>query len=100
MAETESAVKTVAAPDESKLERSLGLFDAILIVMGAIVGTGIFLIPHIVARQVKSPTLITGAWLLGGLWVLAGSFIFAELASKRPRAGGLYVYLREAYHPA
>jgi APA family basic amino acid/polyamine antiporter len=99
MAEIRTEVQESTLGAEARLERSLGLFDAILIVMGAIIGTGVFVIPHIVARQAQSTEMIVSAWLLGGLFALAASFIFAELASKRPRAGGLYVYLREAYHP-
>ena len=83
-----------------RLARRLGLFDATMIVMGGIVGSGIFINPYVVARQVHTPALILGAWLLGGLIALAGAFIYAELAARRPRVGGQYVYLRDAYHPA
>jgi APA family basic amino acid/polyamine antiporter len=78
----------------------LGLFDATMIVMGGIVGAGIFINPYVVARQVHTPALILGAWLLGGLIALAGAFIYAELAARLPQVGGQYAYLREAYHPA
>jgi APA family basic amino acid/polyamine antiporter len=78
----------------------LGLFDATLVVMGGIVGAGIFINPYVVAQQVYTPALILGAWLLGGLIALAGAFIYAELAARMPRVGGQYAYLREAYHPA
>ncbi len=81
------------------LARHLGLFDATMIVMGGIVGAGIFINPYVVARQVHTPALILGAWLLGGLIALAGAFIYAELAARLPRVGGQYAYLREAYHP-
>jgi APA family basic amino acid/polyamine antiporter len=77
----------------------LGLFDATMIVMGGIVGSGIFINPYVVARQVHTPVLILGAWALGGLIALAGAFIYAELAARLPRVGGQYAYLREAYHP-
>lgn len=80
--------------------RQLGLFDATMIVMGGIVGAGIFINPHDVARQVHTPVLILGAWMLGGLFALAGAFIYAELAARLPQVGGQYTYLREAYHPA
>ncbi len=83
-----------------KLARRLGLFDATMIVMGGIVGSGIFINPYVVARQVQTPFLILGAWLMGGLIALAGAFIYAELAARRPDVGGQYAYLREAYHPA
>ena len=78
----------------------LGLFDATMIVMGGIVGSGIFRNPSVVAHQVHSPFLILGAWVLGGALAMAGAFIWAELATRLPGAGGQYAYLREAYHPA
>jgi basic amino acid/polyamine antiporter, APA family len=84
----------------SPLERRLGLFDATMIVMGGIIGSGIFVNPYVVARQVHSPVLILGAWALGGVTALAGAFIYAELAMLMPNLGGQYGYLREAYHPA
>ncbi len=92
----------LAPPDTtpSGLARQLGLFDATMIVMGGIVGAGIFINPYVVARQVHTPALILAAWTLGGLIALAGAFIYAELAATLPRVGGQYAYLREAYHPA
>ena len=71
-----------------------------MLVMGGIVGSGIFMNPSVVARQVHSPFLILGAWVAGGVLALLGAFIWAELATRLPEAGGQYVYLREAYHPA
>jgi len=71
-----------------------------MLVMGGIVGSGIFMNPSVVARQVHSPFLILGVWVAGGALALLGGFIWAELASRLPQAGGQYVYLREAYHPA
>jgi APA family basic amino acid/polyamine antiporter len=82
------------------LARRLGLFDATMIVMGGIVGSGIFINPYVVARQVHTPFLILGAWLAGGAVALAGAFVYAELAARRPRVGGQYAYLREAFHPS
>src|SRR5215211_8006635 len=81
------------------LARRLGLFDATMIVMGGIVGSGIFINPYVVARQVHTPPLILGAWLAGGAVALAGAFVYAELAARRPEVGGQYAYLREAFHP-
>jgi APA family basic amino acid/polyamine antiporter len=83
-----------------QLVRRLGLFDATMIVMGGIIGSGIFINPYIVARQLHSPALILAAWALGGLIALSGGFIWAELAARRPLLGGQYAYLREAYHPS
>jgi len=82
------------------LARRLGAFDATMIVMGGIIGSGIFINPYVVARQVHTPLLIVGAWAAGGLIALAGAFIYAELAALRPEVGGQYAYLRDAYHPA
>jgi APA family basic amino acid/polyamine antiporter len=69
-------------------------------VMGGIIGSGIFINPYVVAKQVHSPVLILGAWLLGGFTALAGAFVYAELAELKPRVGGQYAYMREAYHPS
>ncbi len=85
--------------NQPELARRLGLFDATMIVMGGIIGSGIFMNPSVVALQVHTPFLILGAWILGGLFALAAGFIWAELASLRPDVGGQYAYLREAFHP-
>ena len=82
------------------LARRLGLFDATMIVMGGIIGSGIFMNPQVVALEVHTPFLILGAWTIGGLFALAAAFIWAELAARRPAVGGQYAYLREAFHPA
>jgi APA family basic amino acid/polyamine antiporter len=84
---------------EPSLARRLGAFDATMIVMGGIIGAGIFVNPSVVARQVHTPMLVLGAWLIGGLIALIGAFVYAELAVLRPRVGGQYAYLRDAYHP-
>ena len=83
----------------STLARRLGLFDATMIVMGGIIGSGIFMNPAVVARQVTTPFLILFVWALGGLIALIAAFIWAELAALRPEVGGQYAYLRDAYHP-
>src|SRR5688572_28264478 len=82
------------------LARRLGLFDATMIVVGGIIGSGIFMNPSVVALQVHTPFLILGAWAIGGLFALAAAFIWAELAALRPEVGGQYAYLREAFHPS
>ena len=71
-----------------------------MIVMGGIIGSGIFINPYVVARQVHTPFLILSAWAIGGLIALTAGFIYAELAARMPRVGGQYAYIREAYHPA
>jgi APA family basic amino acid/polyamine antiporter len=86
--------------DTLKPPRRLGLFDAVMIVMGGIVGAGIFANPSEVAHRVHTPFLILGVWIIGGLFAMCGAFIWAELASRLPGTGGQYLYLREAYHPA
>ncbi|HKP76439.1 MAG TPA: amino acid permease, partial [Longimicrobiaceae bacterium] len=91
-----------AAPvgERPALARRLGAFDATMIVMGGIVGSGIFVNPHVVAERLHSPLLIVAVWVLGGAIALAGAFVWAELAARRPAVGGQYAYLRDAYHPA
>ena len=88
------------ASKDPRLARQLGVFDATMIVMGGIVGSGIFINSYVVARQVHTPFLILGAWLAGGAVALLGAFIYAELADRYPNVGGQYAYLREAYHPS
>jgi APA family basic amino acid/polyamine antiporter len=86
-------------PAMSLLARRLNLFDATMIVMGGIVGAGIFMNPSVVAQQVATPAAALAAWAVGGAFALAGAFIYAELAARRPAVGGQYAYLREAFHP-
>jgi APA family basic amino acid/polyamine antiporter len=78
----------------------LNAFDATLIVMGCIIASGIFMTPSVVAQKLHSTGLILSAWVLGGVIALIGAFVFAELASRRPDVGGMYGYLRDAFHPA
>ena len=91
----------MSAPDVSShgLARRLGPFDATMLVMGGIIGSGIFVTPAEVARHVTAPLLTVGVWVLGGLVALAASFVYAELAARRPEVGGQYAYLRDAYGP-
>lgn len=86
--------------ESPKLARRIGLFDATMIVMGGIIGSGIFINPYVVAQHLHDPLLILGAWGMGGLIALAGAFIYAELAVLRPDVGGQYAYIREAFHPS
>jgi APA family basic amino acid/polyamine antiporter len=95
-----SSIPAPTTPEPSAgLARRLGAFDATMIVMGGIVGAGIFMNPSVVARQVHTPALILGAWAVGGAIALIGAFVYAELAVLRPSVGGQYAYLRDAYHP-
>jgi basic amino acid/polyamine antiporter, APA family len=85
---------------EAQLARRLGLFDITMLVMGGIIGSGIFINPYVVAQQLPSTMLILAAWAFGGLIALAGAFIYAELSAQNAVSGGQYVYLRNAFHPA
>lgn len=82
-----------------KMARRLGPFDAGLIVMGGIIGSGIFRNPSVVAQRVHTPWLIMLVWCVGGAIALLGAFLFAELAARRPTDGGMYAYMRDAFHP-
>jgi APA family basic amino acid/polyamine antiporter len=92
-------VKTHNTRIKSKdhLIRQLGLFDSTMMMMGIVIGSGIFLTTGIMAQAVPSAPIILLAWLLGGLLILAGALTYAELGVSLPEAGGQYVYLREAY---
>lgn len=79
--------------------RELGPFDATMVVVGAIIGAGIFINPSIVASRLSTGGEVLAAWVAGGAIALAGAFAYAELGAALPRVGGQYVYLREAWHP-
>lgn len=83
----------------AQLARRVGLFDATMLVMGGIVGSGIFINPYVVAQHLQAPAAILAAWAAGGLIALAGAFVYAELAARLPVVGGQYAYLRAAWHP-
>jgi len=95
MARQESGV----ANYESGLRRELGLASCTLMVVGGIIGSGIFFTPAEVARALPSGTWILGVWAIGGLVALAGALAYAELGAMMPHAGGGYVYIREAFGP-
>ena len=78
----------------------LGLFATAMLVMGGMVGSGIFMNPHVVAKDATSSSAVLAAWLLGGAVALSGGFVWAELAGRRPGIGGQYGYLRDGVHPA
>jgi len=80
-------------------KRALGPFDALMIVIGGIIGSGIFINPYIVAQRLESTELVIGAWVAGAAIALIGALCYAELGAMSPAAGGQYVYLRDAYHP-
>ncbi|MGH7437224.1 MAG: APC family permease, partial [Polyangiaceae bacterium] len=97
---TSGATTDGQRPASADGRRGLGVIDASLIVVGSIVGAGIFLVSPDVASQVRSPAAFLAAWLIGGLVSLAGALSNGELGALFPRSGGEYVYLREAYGPA
>ncbi len=90
---------TTSPQTRTTYDRRLGLFDGTMVVVGGIIGAGIFLNPAIVAQRVGSPGLILASWALGGAVALLGALCFAELGARRPEAGGGYVYLRETLGP-
>jgi len=83
----------------SQFARKLNLFDATMIVISGIIGSGIFINPYVVAQTVRTSFLILAVWIAGGLIALAGAFVFAELSTVMPRVGGQYAFFREAFHP-
>jgi APA family basic amino acid/polyamine antiporter len=89
----------VTTPAVVGLARRLTAFDATMIVMGGIIGAGIFRNPSVVAQHVSQPSLMLGAWAVGGAIALAGAFVYAELAQRRQDVGGQYAYIRDAFHP-
>jgi APA family basic amino acid/polyamine antiporter len=91
------AASAPAAGSPATLARRLGPLDAAAIVVSNVIGGGIFFVPVIVAGLVPSAGATIGVWLLGGLLAFAGAMAYAELATVRPRAGGEYVYLRDAF---
>jgi len=81
------------------LRRDMGLWAAMSIVVGTVIGSGIFIVPRTMILQVGSPRMVLLVWVCGGLLSLAGALTYAELAAMMPEAGGEYVYLKEAYGP-
>jgi APA family basic amino acid/polyamine antiporter len=85
--------------EEVRFARRLGLIDTAFLVVGAVVGSGIFMTPGLIAAGLPSPGLLLGVWLAGGILTLCGALTFGELGAMYPQAGGQYIYLREAYGP-
>jgi APA family basic amino acid/polyamine antiporter len=82
-----------------ELKRDLGIWSAAAIVVGTVIGSGIFLVPNAMVKNVGSPGMVFAVWIFGGILSLFGALSYAELAAALPQAGGEYVYLREAYGP-
>ena len=95
---TETKTVTVAS-NESEFVKGLGLTSATMLVMGSMIGSGIFIVSAEISRLVDSPVLLLGAWLLTGFLTITGALAYGELAAMMPHAGGQYVYLRESLGP-
>ena len=90
---------TASICSPAELPRKLGLVDSLSIVIGVVIGAGIFLVPNLVARELKSFAAILSVWIFGGVISFFGALACAELGTALPSTGGQYVYLREAYGP-
>ena len=89
----------IHAKQEPGFVRAIGLFDGTMIVVGSMVGSGIFIVSADIARQTGSAGGLLLTWIITGLLTIAAALSYGELASLFPRAGGQYIYLREAYSP-
>jgi APA family basic amino acid/polyamine antiporter len=92
-------MSSASEPKPPALERRLGVFSATTLIVGSMIGSGIFIAPSIMAGQVASPGVLLGLWVVGGVLTLLGALSYGELAAMMPHAGGQYVYLREAFGP-
>ncbi|MGH9448778.1 MAG: APC family permease, partial [Terriglobia bacterium] len=89
----------LAAVLDTEFVRGLSLFDSVMVVVGIMIGSGIFIVSADMGREIGSPGWLLVAWVITGILTIAASLSYGELASMMPRAGGMYVYLREAYSP-
>jgi APA family basic amino acid/polyamine antiporter len=96
---SESVAARPSRPQEAGFVRELGLLDSTMIVAGSMIGSGIFIVPADIARQVGSAGWLILVWVVTGLLTIAAALSYGELAAMMPRAGGQYVYLRESYSP-
>jgi APA family basic amino acid/polyamine antiporter len=85
--------------EQREFTRGLGLFDSTMLVVGAMIGSGIFIVPAEMARNIGSAGWLLMAWGVAGALSIAGALCYGELSAMMPHAGGMYVYLREAYSP-
>jgi APA family basic amino acid/polyamine antiporter len=83
----------------SELPRKLSFFDGATLIVGSVIGSGIFVVPSLIAQRVPEPGVVIAIWIFSGLLVLCGALTLAELGAMLPESGGLYVYMREAYGP-
>ncbi len=96
---TDTKTITAAPATDSEFVKGLGLTSATTLVMGSMIGSGIFIVSADIARLTDSPALLIGAWLVTGFMTITGALAYGELAAMMPRAGGQYVYLRESLGP-
>src|SRR5579872_6822833 len=89
----------MAATRESGLVKGLGLIDSTTLVMGSMIGSGVFIVAADISRQVQSPGLMITTWIVTALLTLTAALSYGELAAAMPHAGGQYIYLREAFGP-
>src|SRR5262249_16619817 len=94
-----SSTMSDSSTSDSGFKRGLGLFDSIMIVVGVMIGSGIFIVSAEMSRQIGSAGWLLVAWVFTGVLTMAGALSYGELAAMMPRAGGMYVYLREAFSP-
>lgn len=87
---------TPAAPRAPELQRSIGLWSAIAVVIGSTIGSGIFRSPAGIADRLPGPLPMLSAWIAGGIFAICGALTIAEVASALPKTGGIYVFLKEA----
>src|SRR5437899_10315123 len=90
-----SAIPVLVKTADQELVKGLGLTSATTLVMGSMIGSGIFIVSADIARLVDSPALLIAAWLVTGFMTVTGALAYGELAAMMPRAGGQYVYFRE-----
>jgi len=94
-----SAQPSTATTLDTEFHRGLGLYDSTMVVVGSMIGSGIFIVSADMAREIGSPGWLLGAWIVTGLLTVVGALSYGELAAMMPRAGGQYVYLRESFSP-
>jgi APA family basic amino acid/polyamine antiporter len=94
-----SSSSPAAASQDPTFARGLGLFDSVMVVVGVMIGSGIFIVSADMSRQIGSAGWLLVAWLFAGVLTIAGALSYGELAAMMPRAGGMYIYLREAFSP-
>lgn len=99
MSTTDAGIETAVQESPEQLIKGLGPMSATTLVMGSMIGSGIFIVSAEIAREVGSPALLLGAWLVTGFLTIVGALSYGELAAMMPRAGGQYVFLREALGP-